>query len=153
MIIETFLADCHLNDIPFRYNGLINLVQEYNLWLAELKPLDKNVESRASNGLIKYLMYLIYNRAILDPDKLNHYEPFSPEVYGETSFDLIDSLLSRVPLNSNDVFMDLGSGVGNVVLHVAAAVKCKCCYGFEKAEWPAFYAKVRSQINLSIKNS
>ena len=116
------------------------------MWLTGLKSLDKNVENRASNGLIKYLMYLIYNRAILDPDKLNHYEPFSPEVYGETSFDLIDSLLSRVPLSSNDVFMDLGSGVGNVVLHVAAAVKCKCCNGFEKAEWPAFYAKVKNQL-------
>ena len=31
-------------------------------------------------------------------------------------------------------------GVGNVVLHVSAMTKCKRCYGFEKAEWPAFYA-------------
>ncbi len=91
-------------------------------------------------------MLIIYNRSILDPDKLNHYEPFSPQVYGETSFDLIDSLLKRVELADNDVFMDLGSGVGNVVLHVAAAVKCKCCYGFEKAEWPALYATVTHLI-------
>jgi H3 lysine-79-specific histone-lysine N-methyltransferase len=87
-------------------------------------------------------MQLIYNRAVLDPDKLNHYEPFSPQVYGETSFDLIDQLLNRITLKETDTFIDLGSGVGNVVLHVAAVSNCKRCYGFEKAEWPAFYANV-----------
>ncbi len=91
-------------------------------------------------------MVLVYNRSILDPDKLNQYEPFSPEVYGETSFDLIDSLLKRVKLKETDTFMDLGSGVGNIVLHVAAASKCKCCYGFEKAEWPSYFAVVSFQV-------
>jgi len=85
-------------------------------------------------------MHLTYNRSVTNPDKLNDYEPFSPQVYGETSFDLIDEMLKRVNLSENDVFVDLGSGVGNVVLHVAAVTKCKRCYGFEKAHWPAFYA-------------
>ena len=35
------------------------------------------------------------------------------------------------------------SGVGQVVLQVAAATECKSCYGIEKAEWPARYAEVR----------
>lgn len=91
-------------------------------------------------------MVLVYNRSILDPDKLNQYEPFSPEVYGETSFDLIESLLERVTIKETDTFMDLGSGVGNIVLHVAASVKCKCCYGFEKAEWPSHFALVSCKI-------
>ena len=34
------------------------------------------------------------------------------------------------------------SGVGQVVLQVAAATQCKSCYGIEKAEWPAQYAEV-----------
>jgi hypothetical protein len=29
-----------------------------------------------------------------------------------------------------------------VVLHVAAATRCKLCVGVEKAEWPAKYAQV-----------
>lgn len=95
-------------------------------------------------------MVLVYNRSILEPDKLNQYEPFSPEVYGETSFDLIESLLNRVPLKENENFIDLGSGVGNVVLHVAASSNCKCCYGFEKAEWPALYAVVNF-LKLKLK--
>lgn len=67
-------------------------------------------DSWASTNLARYLMHLIYNRAVLDPDKLNHYEPFSPQVYGETSFDLIDQMLRRVKLKEDDVFVDLGSG-------------------------------------------
>jgi len=34
------------------------------------------------------------------------------------------------------------TGVGQVVLQVAAATSCKSCYGIEKAEWPAKYAEV-----------
>lgn len=66
---------------------------------------------RASNAQIKFIMQFIYNRAVSDPDKLNQYEPFSPQVYGETSFDLIEQMLARVNyLNENDIFVDLGSG-------------------------------------------
>jgi len=36
----------------------------------------------------------------------------------------------------------LHTGVGQVVLQVAAATQCKSCYGIEKAEWPAKYAEV-----------
>ena len=118
------------------------LCSEFNKWSGQQNKTDYQNFNRASNKLIKYIMQLIYNRAVLDPDKLNHYEPFSPQVYGETSFDLIDQLLNRITLKETDTFIDLGSGVGNVVLHVAAASNCKRCYGFEKAEWPAFYANV-----------
>lgn len=34
------------------------------------------------------------------------------------------------------------TGVGQVVLQVAAATQCRSCYGIEKAEWPAKYAEV-----------
>lgn len=67
-------------------------------------------QQQGSTNQIRFIMQLIYNRAVLDPDKLNQYEPFSPQVYGETSFDLIDQMLKKVNLNENDVFLDLGSG-------------------------------------------
>jgi len=47
---------------------------------------------------------------VLEPEKLNHYEPFSPEVYGETSFELINQMLDELKLTEEDVFLDLGSG-------------------------------------------
>ena len=37
------------------------------------------------------------------------------------------------------------AGVGQVVLQVAAATKCKFCYGIEKADAPARYAMVSSR--------
>lgn len=126
------------------------LCDEFNEWAKEFNEsrMETNQENNSEKSKlttvtktqIRYIMHLTYNRSVTNPDKLNDYEPFSPQVYGETSFDLIDEMLKRVNLNENDVFVDLGSGVGNVVLHVAAVTKCKRCYGFEKAHWPAFYA-------------
>lgn len=63
------------------------------------------------------------------------------QVYGETSPDLIDSILKVVNLNEDQTFIDLGSGVGNVVLHVAALANCKHVYGIEYEETPATYAR------------
>jgi len=63
------------------------------------------------------------------------------KVYGETSPDLIDSILKFINLTEDQTFIDLGSGVGNVVLHVAALANCKHVYGIEYEETPATYAR------------
>ena len=55
-------------------------------------------------------MNQVYNRAVTSPEALNSYEPFSPEVYGETSFDLVAEVIKQTHLTENDVFVDLGSG-------------------------------------------
>ena len=58
---------------------------------------------------------------------------FSPEVYGETSFDLINQMIDLIsPITSQMKFIDLGSGVGQVVLQVAALTDCQLCVGIEK---------------------
>jgi len=36
--------------------------------------------SRASVELLRHVIQQCYNRAVIDPEKLNQYEPFSPEV-------------------------------------------------------------------------
>ena len=51
-------------------------------------------------------------------------------------------MISSIDFKEDDTFIDLGSGVGQVVLQVAGATKCKFCYGIEKSDWPATYAKV-----------
>lgn len=87
-------------------------------------------------------MQMCYNSSVDDPQKLNKfYEPFSPEVYGETSFQFVQQMIDDIGINENDVFIDLGSGIGQVVLHVAAAAKCSRCIGIEKADLPASYAE------------
>lgn len=92
---------------------LQSLCDDFNRWCEEKvgQQQSKIEAKRATNAQIKFIMQFIYNRAVSDPDKLNQYEPFSPQVYGETSFDLIEQMLTRVNyLNENDIFVDLGSG-------------------------------------------
>lgn len=63
-------------------------------------------------------------------------------MYGETSYDLICQMIDQIEITRDDVFLDLGSGVGQVVLQMAAATLCKICIGVEKAEVPSRYAEV-----------
>lgn len=97
---------------------------------------------RPSVGLLRHIIQKAYNHAVTDPDKLNDYEPFSPEVYGETSFEFISQMIDQIPIKENDVFIDLGSGVGQVVLQVAASTNAKLCIGIERADVPSAYAEV-----------
>lgn len=78
---------------------------------------------------------------MVDPDKLNQYEPFSPEVYGETSYDLICQMIDHIQIRPDDVFIDLGSGVGQVVLQMAATQPLRTCIGIERADVPSRYAE------------
>jgi H3 lysine-79-specific histone-lysine N-methyltransferase len=96
--------------------------------------------SKPSQGLLKHIIQQVYNYSVTDPERLNQYEPFSPEVYGETSFEFISQMINEIGLTSEDVFVDLGSGVGQVVLQVAAATDCRRCIGIEKADVPSTYA-------------
>ena len=64
------------------------------------------------------------------------------QVYGETSFELICQILDKLsPVGPDNKFIDLGSGVGQVVLQVAALTECEMTFGIEKASTPANYAK------------
>lgn len=67
---------------------------------------------------------------------------FGLQVYGETSYDLVCQMIDQIEITKDDIFVDLGSGVGQVVLQMAAATPCKICFGVEKAEVPSKYAEV-----------
>lgn len=72
---------------------------------------------------------------------LYKYSHFIPQVYGETSYELVCQMIDQIEITPDDIFIDLGSGVGQVVLQVAAATPCKICLGIEKAEVPSRYAE------------
>lgn len=109
---------------------------------------------RPSVGLLKHIIQKSYNQAVSDPEKLNEYKSWSPEVYGETSFEFISQMLENCQLKSDDVFIDLGSGVGQVVLQVAASIPGGMvrCVGIEKADVPCRYSEVSILKSLSINN-
>ncbi|OAF68859.1 hypothetical protein A3Q56_03394 [Intoshia linei] len=85
-------------------------------------------------------MTTVYRRAVVRPKKLNDYEAFSPNVYGKSSFNFIQHLLKIVKIKPNQQFVDLGSGIGNVIVHIAALQICKKCLGIEKFDIPAYFA-------------
>uniref|UniRef100_A0A8C8HKB2 Histone-lysine N-methyltransferase, H3 lysine-79 specific n=1 Tax=Oncorhynchus tshawytscha TaxID=74940 RepID=A0A8C8HKB2_ONCTS len=120
-----------------KYNRAIDSIHQ--LWKGTTPPLKLN--KRPSNGLLRHILQQVYNHSVTDPEKLNNYEPFSPEVYGETSFDLVAQIINEMEMMEEDTFVDLGSGVGQVVLQVAAATNCKHYFGVEKADIPATYAE------------
>ena len=100
--------------------------------------------TRVNRPHLKHILTKCYNKSVKDPNELNHYEAFTPEVYGETSFELICQILDHIqPIGPENKFVDLGSGVGQVVLQVAALTDCSFSLGIEKATTPAAYAKGR----------
>ncbi|GFW05211.1 histone-lysine N-methyltransferase, H3 lysine-79 specific [Trichonephila clavipes] len=121
-----------------KYNRAIDSILQ--LWKGTSRPAQ--LQTRPSNGLLRHILQQVYNRAVTDPEKLNQYEPFSPEVYGETSFEFITQMIGELDITEDDIFIDLGSGVGQVVLQMAATTKCKKCIGIEKADVPAKYAEI-----------
>ncbi|KAI4481422.1 hypothetical protein M0804_009542 [Polistes exclamans] len=130
------------------YESMKSLCDRFNRAIDSLVQLEKGtslpsqrLNKRPSRGLLRHILQQTYNQAVVEPDKLNQYEPFSPEVYGETSFELICQMIDQVDVTEDDVFVDLGSGVGQVVLQMAAATLCKICIGVERADVPSRYAQ------------
>ncbi|CAF3404572.1 unnamed protein product [Rotaria sp. Silwood1] len=128
----------HMKELCDKFNKIIDTHIKLN---RGTESFSARLEKRATSKLFRHILAQVYSRAVTDPDKLRAYEPFSPSVYGETSPDLIDSILKLINLTEDQTFIDLGSGVGNVVLHVAALANCKHVYGIEYEEIPATYAR------------
>ncbi|XP_048510630.1 histone-lysine N-methyltransferase, H3 lysine-79 specific isoform X2 [Athalia rosae] len=130
------------------YESMKNLCDKFNRAIDSRVQLEKGtslpmqrLNKRPSRGLLRHILQQTYNQAVVEPDKLNQYEPFSPEVYGETSYELVCQMIDQIAVTDDDVFVDLGSGVGQVVLQMAAATSCKICIGVERADVPSRYAQ------------
>ena len=87
----------------------------------------------------------MYSAAVVDPKKLRNYKSFSAEVYGEANFGLVNHIIATVPIKEGDVFLDLGSGVGQVTLQVAMQCGVKEAIGIELLDTPAGYASVMAE--------
>ena len=80
--------------------------------------------------------------------ELNNYRAFSDTVYGELMPSLVSRLLFLTRANPDTLFLDLGSGVGNVVLHAALQSGCTA-FGVEVMEKPAEMAREqRTQLMM-----
>ncbi|XP_050423651.1 histone-lysine N-methyltransferase, H3 lysine-79 specific isoform X2 [Adelges cooleyi] len=128
------------------YESMKTLCDRFNKAIDSMVQMNKGTSlqkfsKKASRGLLRHIIQQVYNVSVSDPDKLNQYEPFSPEVYGETSYDLICQMIDLINITEEDIFIDLGSGVGQIVLQMAASTQCKICWGVEKADVPSSYSE------------
>lgn len=72
--------------------------------------------------------------------KLKVYTAFSSNVYGEICPPFLYRILQEAGINENSLFMDLGSGVGNLVVQAALQTGCRS-YGIEQSDEPAKIAE------------
>ncbi|KAJ7102545.1 histone-lysine N-methyltransferase [Mycena belliarum] len=92
----------------------------------------------------KVLMRIIeenYQRSVgPHVQKLKQYEAFSSAVYGELMPSLVHEIIQLTKLKEDSLFLDLGSGVGNVVVQASLQTGCRS-YGIELNPKPAKVAR------------
>ncbi|KAI8072817.1 S-adenosyl-L-methionine-dependent methyltransferase [Gongronella butleri] len=129
----------------------VDAIEQWNNHLRTWKELLPDTKSalplstgrrHPSYALASHILDQIYSRtAAWHVDKLNQYKAFSNYVYGEINASFINKeIIQRTGLRSKSVFVDLGSGIGNVVLQVAAQTGCEA-FGIEAIETRVKLAK------------
>ena len=72
----------------------------------------------------------------------------STEVYGELNHNMVADIIASAGLTAEDVFFELGSGVGNVVLQIAAQVGCEAIGVEPRAELHEIAGALHKQVTI-----
>ena len=116
---------------------------------APKNPLMQTVETWTQKGMPKKVLMRIidenYQRTVgPNVPSLKQYEAFSSTVYGELMPALSHEMIRLTKLHEGSLFLDLGSGVGNVVVQASLQTGCKS-YGVELMPHPARVARDMSE--------
>jgi [histone H3]-lysine79 N-trimethyltransferase len=86
-------------------------------------------------NVIAFILDQVYDRTVaLKVELLSKYENGTDNVYGELLHPFItDILVEKIKMTSDQVFVDLGSGVGNVAIQAALEIGCES-WGCEMME-------------------
>lgn len=127
----------------------IQIAEKYNALVAEkrkdgtiAKKLDQmtGVDLKLVEHIIKNQ---VYARTVSPQVNLvRHYESFSDNVYGELLPKFLSRIFKETSLKSDQVFIDLGSGVGNCVLQAALETGCES-WGCEVMDNPNTLAQLQ----------
>jgi hypothetical protein len=90
-----------------------------------------NKEKLEARRFLRQLYKDVWAYSIPRQEDLNIRKARSSSLYGEITFGSIDKLLTYLKLGETDVFYDLGSGIGKVVLQVGMTSKVKKVIGVE----------------------
>ncbi|KAF9371388.1 Nucleosomal histone H3-Lys79 methylase [Podila verticillata] len=126
-------------------------VEDFNLIMTQhkhsgaIQQFVKEYGHRLPYDLVVHILQQVYSRTVAArASKLNQYEAFSNNVYGEILPILTKEFIQKTKLNENKVFVDLGCGIGNVVLQVALQTGAES-YGVEIMDTPAKFAKKQAK--------
>ncbi|KAJ2765043.1 Nucleosomal histone H3-Lys79 methylase [Coemansia nantahalensis] len=126
-----------------RRNGgdFVRAVREFNRLLDDERAAGRVGPAFGEHGpppdLAIHIIEQIYSRIVAPTvDMLRQYKAFSNNVYGEILPSLVSEFIKRAGVTHESTFIDLGCGIGNVVLQVAAQTGCRAC-GIEIMEVPA----------------
>ncbi|KAI9068146.1 DOT1-domain-containing protein [Trametes sanguinea] len=93
--------------------------------------------TRMPSPVVQRIIDETYQRAVgPHVHRLTRYEAFSSEVYGELMPTFVTDIIKATGLREGMLFVDLGAGVGNVVLQAALETGCRA-YGIEIMPEPA----------------
>lgn len=107
------------------------VLREYNERLLSLQrkgTIAKSLEAMHAlpRDLVAFILDQIYDRTVAPQiELLSKYENGSDNVYGELLHPFVSDILERTKMTSKKVFVDLGSGVGNAVIHAALEIGCE----------------------------
>jgi [histone H3]-lysine79 N-trimethyltransferase len=115
-------------------------------WPNALKETVKEWQSGLPHKVMMRIIEELYQRCV-GPHvaKLKQYEAFSSSVYGELMPSFIMDIIANTGLGPDSIFLDLGSGVGNVVIQASLQSGCKS-FGIEVMNGPASVA--RKQLDM-----
>jgi H3 lysine-79-specific histone-lysine N-methyltransferase len=111
--------------------GFKDAVNAYNKALGVLiqdGSLAKNLDDihHLPSEMIKLILRQVYDRAVSPQvDILKNKKDNKDNTYGELLFQFVSEIFEETSLKSDQVFVDLGSGVGNVVLQAALEIGCE----------------------------
>ncbi|KAI3420327.1 hypothetical protein GPALN_003636 [Globodera pallida] len=125
------------------YDQVRSLAKKFNKILNQTSQIRKEGPSKVkSREILHQIVTRCYNRAVDNEKALNkHYEAFSSQTYGETSFERMKMIIDEIKPTENDVFVDLGSGVGQLVIQMAGGSQVQKAVGIEIANLPADFAR------------
>lgn len=130
----------------------VDVVQEYNTLLSTKRQdgiISTKLDQMTSPLPLTLVQHIvkdqIYARTVSPHiDSVREYEGFSDNVYGELLPKFLSRIFQETHLKSNQIFVDLGSGVGNCVLQAALEVGCES-WGCEMMPNPAKLAEAQAQ--------
>ncbi|EEP80214.1 conserved hypothetical protein [Uncinocarpus reesii 1704] len=106
-------------------------IKHYNETIKRLR-LDGSISQHLDSlhmlrlPLVERILTQVYSRTVSPRvDSLRQYVNGSDNVYGELLPRLISKIFAETRLKSDQTFVDLGSGVGNVVLQAALEIGCE----------------------------